>query len=101
MRVLIPIVAMSAMLGGCGEFNAAKYAADLCKWELRDNLRERQGARFRDARVSHRGLTYTVSWSVTARNGFGGMSEQRHSCRVTYEQEPNWSSAPNDVLIIR
>ena len=95
------LVAAAGLAAGCGEFNANRYAADVCKWEIRDNLRERQGARFRDALVSNRGLTYTVSWSVTARNGFGGMSEQRHTCRVTYEQEPTWSHAPREVVIVR
>lgn len=86
------LAATCVLASGC-EFNPESDAAFLCKRHLRENLREPSGARFENSTVrAIRNHSYNVTWEVTARNGFGGMSRETMRCTVRYDQEPDWDT---------
>lgn len=84
------LVITCALMTGCS-FDPEIDAAGICKEHLRERLREPAGARFENPNVrSTSNHGYIVTWSVTARNGFGGMGQQTMRCVVRYTDEPDW-----------
>ncbi|MBA3339567.1 MAG: hypothetical protein H0T54_07485 [Geodermatophilaceae bacterium] len=50
------------------------------------SLREPDSASFGLVDVTQAGLVYTVTGTVSARNGFGGMASQAFRCVVEYRE---------------